>query len=233
MIVLSVGGSLISPKDESGKTIGTLDHSFIKQFRSLILSQVKKGERFIIVTGGGGPCRAYAGLAHVLAKPSDTDLHWIGIRATQLNAELFRVLFEPVSHPILAGDPAIKQHVIKPILIAAGFEPGWSSDYDAIELANTYGAARVINLTNVDYIYSDDPRKDPNAKSFPDLSWKEYKKVLGMKTFKPAAHVPFDPVAARLGERYGLSVTILNGADLRNLKQCLESKSFKGTVLHP
>jgi len=235
MLVLSIGGSLIAPTDHSGKTIGTIEHVFVRDFKKLILAEVKRGEKFVIVTGGGGPCRAYVHAATALAgkKPSPTDLHWIGIMATKLNAEFFRVLFNPNSHPVVAGDPTVKLPISQPILIGAGYAPGHSTDMDSVILAKTYGAKHVMNLTNIDYVYSADPRKDKNAKPFHDLSWKEYKKVLGVKKHQPAAHVPFDPVATDFAQRHGLTVTILNGAKLSNVQKAIRGEAFVGTTLHP
>jgi uridylate kinase len=45
LFVLSLGGSIIIPDD--------IDTKFLKQFRAAILKQIKKGNRFVIVTGGG------------------------------------------------------------------------------------------------------------------------------------------------------------------------------------
>ena len=49
--VISLGGSLIVPDQ--------IDVQFLKGFRNLILSQVKKGNRFIIICGGGRIARNY------------------------------------------------------------------------------------------------------------------------------------------------------------------------------
>ena len=234
MIVLSIGGSLISPTDRSGKTIGTIETKYLKAFRALILKQVRRGQQFIIVTGGGGPSRAYAKAALELTpKAKEVDRHWVGIAATRLNAEFFRVLFSPFSHKAVLGDPTVKIPFKHPIAIAAGWKPGCSTDMDAVVVAHTYGAEKVINLTNVDYVYSSDPLHDKNAVAYPHLTWKEYKKVLGMKTFKPSAHAPFDPVASRFAERHGLTVAIVNGTNLITLNNVLERKTFVGTTIRP
>jgi len=100
-------------------------------------------------------------------------------------------------------------------------------------LGHTYNASMIVNLTNVDYVYSGDPRKNSAAVVYPELTWKAYKKVLGMSVFHPSAHAPFDPVASAFAERHKLTVTIANGANLANLEKLLEGKKFKGTVIKP
>ncbi|MBI5135566.1 hypothetical protein HZA86_05040 [Candidatus Uhrbacteria bacterium] len=234
MIVLSIGGSLIAPTDHSGKTIGHIEGVYLKKFRELILKYVRRGQRFIIVTGGGGPSRSYAKAALALnPKAKEVDRHWIGIAATKLNAEFFRVLFSPYSHPAVLGDPTVRVNLDHPVAIAAGWLPGHSTDKDAVVLGKTYHAKRIFNLTNVDYVYSGDPRYDKHAVAYPELTWKQYKKILGMKTFKPSAHAPFDPVAAAFAQRHGLTVTVMDGGKLANLKNALEGKAFAATTLHP
>ena len=234
MVVLSIGGSLISPTDHSNKTIGHIEIGYLKKLRRVILKRVERGEQFIIVTGGGGPSRAYAKAALALnTKAKEVDRHWIGIAATKLNAEFFRVLFSPLTHPVVLGDPAVHIPLSSPIAIAAGWLPGHSTDKDAVILGHTYNASMIVNLTNVDYVYSADPRNNKNAVAYPELTWAQYKKVLGMKTFKPSAHTPFDPVAAAFAERHKLNVTIANGGNLANLEKLLEGKKFKGTRITP
>ncbi len=234
MIVLSIGGSLISPTDHSGKTIGTIETAYLKAFRALILGQVRRGQKFIIVTGGGGPSRAYAKAALALnPKAKEVDRHWIGIAATKLNAEFFRVLFSPHTHPSVLGDPTVRIPLKHPIAIAAGWLPGHSTDKDAVILGHTYNAEKIINLTNVDYVYSGDPRHDKNVVAYPELTWAQYKKVLGMKTFKPSAHAPFDPIASEFSERHGLTVAIVDGTNLTTVKNILEGKKFTGTIITP
>jgi len=128
MIVLSIGGSLISPTDHSGKTIGHIEMGYLKRLRRVILKRVARGEQFIIVTGGGGPSRAYAKAALKLnTKAKEVDRHWIGIAATKLNAEFFRVLFSPLTHAVVLGDPTVHIPLSSPVAIAAGWLPGHSS----------------------------------------------------------------------------------------------------------
>ena len=52
MKILSVGGSIIIPKTG-------FDIDFLKKFRRMILNRVKKGEKFILVIGGGATCRVF------------------------------------------------------------------------------------------------------------------------------------------------------------------------------
>lgn len=223
LFVISLGGSLINP--------GTLDVSFLKKFRQIILSEVKKSNCFILITGGGKPAREYlGGLKIILGKVAHADLDWMGIAATRLNAEFVKLMFGNMSHGQIVIDPNKKLSVTRPILVGGGWLPGRSTDDDAVRLAKTYGAKTVINLFDQDYAYTKDPRKFSDAKKITNISWKDFRKIVGNK-WDPGKNLPFDPTAAKLAEKIGLKVIIANGKNLPNLKNILSGKPFRGTTI--
>ena len=69
-----------------------------------------------------------------------------------------------------------------------------------MQLARLLKSKRVINLTNVDYVYNKNPKKFKDAKPIKDLTWKQFKKIIGGK-WSPGANVPFDPIASKLAEK--------------------------------
>jgi len=42
---------------------------------------------------------------------------------------------------------------------------------------------------------------------------------------------PFDPVASKIAEEEGMEVVIMNGKNINDLANCLENKSFSGTII--
>jgi len=221
--VISLGGSLIAPP-------GGIDWKFLKDFRKLIISETKKGNRFFIIAGGGITCRNYIAAADKVVKVSDEDRDWLGIHSTRLNAHLLRTIFHDIAHPEIIKNPTFHMNGQEKIFIAGGWKPGWSTDYVAVMLAKEYKIKNVINLSNIDYVYTRDPRKHKDAKLIKEINWKNFRKIVGNK-WDPGLNAPFDPVASRLSEELGLKVVIMNGKKLENLKSCLDGKSFKGTVI--
>ena len=71
-------------------------------------------------------------------------------------------------------------------------------------------------------------RKD--AQKLKNVSWKDFRKIVGNK-WSPGLSMPFDPIASQKAEQLNLKVIIANGKKLKNLKNCLEGKKFKGTVI--
>ena len=64
-------------------------------------------------------------------------------------------------------------------MMAAGWKPGFSTDNDAVVLAQRFSADTVVNLSNVAKVYSDDPKKNPAARPMDRLSWKEMLGIVG------------------------------------------------------
>lgn len=224
-IILSLGGSIIIP--------GDINTNFLCKFRNLILNHMKKGNRAIIVAGGGHVCRVYQNAAVKIVEPkkvSNIDLDWIGIKATKMNAELVRAIFSKEAYEKVIDNPTKRVNTIKKIIVGSGWLPNCSSDKDAVLLAKTYSAKTVVNLTNIDYVYDKNPRKFKGAKPLKKMSWKEMEKIVGT-TWKPGANLPFDPVASKLAAKLKLRVVIINGNNLANFKNFISGKKFKGTVI--
>ncbi len=222
-IVISLGGSLVVPDE--------LNVRFLKKFRTLILQLVKRGQRFILIVGGGKVARRYQAAARQVTKLTPDDLDWLGIHATRLNAHLLRTLFRDYAHPlIITSKEKINAKIRSKIIVAAGFRPGSSTDYDAVLLAKAFGAQTILNLSNIDYVYDADPRKHPQAKPLKKLDWRTFTKLVGT-TWDPGANVPFDPVASKWAAKWGMHVVITRGTNFANLRSWLGHGKGTGTVI--
>lgn len=219
---MSVGGSLIVPDQ--------IDADFLIRFKALILEKVQRGFTFSIIAGGGKTARRYQDAANAVTPLSQFDLDWLGIHSTRLNAQLLRNIFVGYAHPQVIKNPTIDVEADEPIIIAAGWQPGCSTDYDAVLIAKNLGATRLVNLSNIDYVYTADPKKDPNAKKIERISWAEFREIIP-KEWDPGLSSPFDPIAAKEAESLDLEVVIINGAKLEEFSNYLDGKPFVGTVI--
>ncbi|MDR0710013.1 MAG: UMP kinase [Spirochaetaceae bacterium] len=231
--VISLGGSIVAPD--------RVDEAFLREFVTLIREFLEsdKDRKFIFVTGGGGPARAwqtaYRNVAAALAldgmeaiDPGEAD--WIGVMATRLNAQLVKAVFGPWCKEPVVTNPTEAESFTGRVLVAAGWKPGFSSDYDATLLAEKFGAKTVINLSNIEKVYTDDPRKNPDAKPIDRISWADFRSLVGDE-WTPGKNVPFDPVASRHAEQSGLTVICAAGKQLANLKKLLSGGDFTGTTI--
>ncbi len=218
--VISLGGSIIVPNE--------IDTEFLKNFAALIRKHLATGTKFIIIAGGGKTARRYQDAARALGELSTNDLDWLGIHATRLNGHLLRSIFRAEAHPALIDDPTDKI-ADTDIVIAAGWQPGWSTDYVATKIAGNVGATKLVNISNIDYVYTADPKKDPSATKIEKTSWAEFRKLLP-DHWDPGQSAPLDPVAAEEAETAKLEVAII-GPALAELDNYLSGKAFKGTLI--
>lgn len=225
--IISVGGSIVNPP--SG-----FDREFLRAFRSLIRTEVKKGHKFVLVIGGGATCRVYQkALKDACGKITDFNLDEMGIAATKMNAEFIRLFFRDLAYKEVLVDPTQKVNTGKKVLVASGWKPGSSSDKSAVLFAKTYGAKEMLNLSNISHVYTKDPKKYKDAIKIDAIDWKAFRKDIVGNKWVPGKNVPFDPVASKLAEDLGLRVSILDGTNLTGVKKAIQGKTFNGTVVHP
>ena len=116
-IVISLGGSIVVPN--------VPDPDFINIFKSLILEEIKKDKRFVIIIGGGKTCRNYQEALNKTISATTTDLDWMGIYATRLNAELIRMSFGGVAASEIILDPSVLvKHIASGDTVPAGSRAG-------------------------------------------------------------------------------------------------------------
>ena len=220
-IILSLGGSLIAPDK--------IDIDFLKQFKKTIEKYIKKNYRFVIVCGGGAIARKFQKAASRKKNITNKDLDWLGIYATMINANFVKQVFGEMAESKIIQNPTKKISSSKKIILASGWKPGWSTDYDAVLLAKNLSSKTVINMSNIDYVYDKDPKKHKKAKKMKNICWKDYRQMIGKK-WTAGLNAPFDPIAAKEAEKSGIKVIVI-GKNLRNLENLLNNKKFKGTVI--
>lgn len=226
-IIISVGGSLVVPR-------GGINTKFLTKLNEFVRAQLAnhKDRQFFLVVGGGATARHYrdAGRDVLHRELTRDDLDYLGIHATKLNAHLVRTIFRDIAHPYILKHYEIIRKVKEPVVVAAGWKPGWSTDYCAVLLCEDYGVKTVLNLSNVSQVYDKDPKKYPDAKPIEKISWSDFRKIVGDE-WNPGLNAPFDPIAAQKAQEVGIRVVVLNGDDFANIEKFMKGEDFVGTVI--
>lgn len=222
-LVISLGGSLIVPNE--------INIEFLSHFKLIIADFVRKGNRAIIICGGGNVARLYNTAAKkmypgIRAK----DLDSMGIEVTHVNALLVRNIFGNLAETKILHNPTKKIDTKKRIIIGCGWKPGCSTDKDAVMAAKTYGMDTMVNLSNITHIFDKNPKEFQDAKPYVKMTWKELRIIVG-DVWMPGAHVPFDPEAVKLGQKWGLKLVVLNGKNLKNFYHFLNGEKYIGTTV--
>ncbi len=229
--VLSVGGSIVVPEKP--------DTDFLCKFISMIKDWLAEdfNRRLIFVVGGGGPARIYQkAYSEILAStegganPDSSEADWIGIMATRLNAQLLKAGVGELCQQSVVYDPTAVKEFKGRVFVAAGWKPGFSTDNDAVLLAERFEADTVVNLSNIEKVYTDDPRKNPDAKPIDSISWGDFRKMVG-DDWVPGKNTPFDPIASKKAQQLGLTVICAAGKNIENIRNILDGKEFVGTKI--
>ncbi len=219
--VISLGGSVIAPDD--------LDIKFLEDFKRLLL--LFRQRRFIIVVGGGSTARRYIkGLA---GKDLRTRC-MAGIIVTRLNAWFLSRFFGDMAAQVVPRSMKEVKHLARRHRVvfvgAMRFGKNRTSDGTAAALAHLFKTS-FINITNVDGLYTGDPRVFKDAKLIPKTSFDDMHRLATRMKYEPGQHFVIDQHAATLIRQYRIPTYIV-GHDISNLERLLKGNNFIGTTIH-
>lgn len=224
-IVISVGGSLLTRQ---------LSAENFKGYADVFLKLREQGHDLVVICGGGKVCREYRDIGKGFTSNNDV-LDFIGIMATHINAStLVAALGE---HGYLLRWKSLEEvkkevskHFGKKIVVGGGYDVGTSSDFDAAVFAEVVDADLLINASNVDGVYTADPKKDPNAKKLAKLSHGEFEKIILQNPQTPGEYRLFDLKAATLIKKNKIKTIFIDGNDPEEIIRAVEGK-HNGTVV--
>ena len=229
MIVVAIGGSLLRPEVEE-------KHVWLNDLIIIIRERVVAGDRLGLVIGGGAPAREGISLAKPLID-DDYHLDKIGIAATRLNATIIREAFTEAGISVSGIIPTSVNEAIqlleeRPVVVMGGTEPGHTTDAVAIRLAIAVNASKCIIATNVGKVFNEDPRKNPNAKSFDFLTHDELQQIVGHAEHKePGKSSVVDPIAVSEATKADLELNIIDGRKIERIKHTILGSNFDGTKI--
>lgn len=179
-IVLKLSGEALAIKDSNGKVKEIFDPDFVDSVAVAIKKCVDAGNQIALVVGAGNIWRGRAG-----GEMDRTEADRMGMLATVINAICLKdalvrqgaeaVVMTSVAMPPFA-DPYSSQSAVaaleqgKIVIFGAGLGiPFLSTDTTGAVRAAEIGADAILMAKSVDYIYDDDPRKNPDAKPIEEI----------------------------------------------------------------
>jgi uridylate kinase len=221
-IVVSLGGSILVP---------SLDSHHIPEYATIFLELASRYRVFLVV-GGGGEARRFIAAARSLGIDEATSDD-IGILVTRLNASLMAGALGEAAYPRVAENYREAQEYAESgkIVVMGGVIAGQTTDAVAAVLSEYTHAAALFNVTSVDGIYSADPRKDPKAVRHKHLTPAQLLEVIGKNQLSAGSNIVFDIVAAKVIERSGIPLLVLDGRDPVTFRDALMDGKFHGTVV--
>jgi uridylate kinase len=220
-VVVSIGGSI-------------LDYGDITFLRDLgrALCDVSRRVKLYIVAGGGRFSRSYIKAGRELGA-SERFLDLMGIRATRINAMLLSAAIgeDANSFPPASYSHAIKEGKKSRIVVMGGTRPSRTTDGVSARLAEKVRAKRLVNASNVDGVYTKDPKRHRDARRMTSMTYDELVELSSITKGLAGPTAIFDIVGARIIKRARIPLLVLDGRDLVTLRDAILGRRFKGTTV--
>lgn len=204
-IAIKIGGSLLI--DSSGPKV-----QYLKKILPVLKKVKKRSRKLIVGVGGGKLVRNYYGRIKYFLDNKKQEM--VAIDLLRANARLLAFL--------LGGKPVFDLHKIPndKVLTIAGITPGRSTDANTAVLAEKFKVDLFLILTDVNGIYTKDPKKYKDATLLRKISFKDLSKISKRKT-APGNYGVVDPLALSIISRSRIHTFVLNGKNPNNILKIL------------
>lgn len=178
-VLLKLSGEALS-----GSTGEIYDGNFVDRVAATLKKCKDEGYEIAVVVGAGNIWRGRQG-----GEMDRTDADRMGMLATVINAICLKdavvragvparvftaVPMAPFAEPFRAEDAISALEAGEIVIFGAGLGiPFLSTDTTGAVRASEIGAETMLMAKNIDYIYTDDPRKNPNAERIEQIKASE------------------------------------------------------------
>jgi uridylate kinase len=217
-IVMRLGGSILgSPPDAD----------VVRRYSDVVSRALKQKHKVVVVVGGGVTARQYIDAARGIGLPHDQQ-DSIAIQASRLNARLVGMALgvDSVAITLRGAVSGVEKHRVT---VMGGLKPGITTDTVAALVAEVWHSDLIIKASDQDGIYTADPRKHPDARLLPTVSYAMVVAILGGK-HSPGIHSIVDPVAVERIAKKKLRLVVVKGDDPENVIRAINGEKV-GTLV--
>ena len=228
-VLLKLSGEALAGERGYGLDVGV-----IQKTAQEIKEVTRLGTQLGVVVGGGNIFRGLAASARGMDRiQADylgmlaTLFNAVAIRETLLRVKVPAVVFSALPLPALAETyypQAARREVEagKVLLLAAGTgNPYFTTDTAAALRASELGADLILKATQVDGVYDDDPRLNPQARLYTEMEYDQY--------LQGRLEV-MDATAISLARENNIPIVVFNGMIKGHLKKIVTGSSI-GTLI--
>jgi uridylate kinase len=225
-VTICFGGSIVAPDKPNAELIQEIAGA-VRLLRS-------KKHEVLIVAGGGGPARMYIEAAQKFEIPR-AELDRIGIDVTRLNARMIISALGKIAepNPPTAVEAAVRATFKNKVPVMGGTTPGQTTDAVAAMLARVSGSQLLVFFSDVDGVYTADPKKDPKARKIKRMTAEELVRQFGKVKPQPGMKTIMDPVAAKIIGGAKFRTLVLGVHEIKRLPEIVEGAEHSGTTIEP
>jgi uridylate kinase len=221
-VVVRVGGSVVA---------SPINASLIDKYVDLLKDLKLQGHEVVAVVGGGSLAREFIRVAAELGL-EEARRDWTAIHVSRLLAQVFVLCLGeagcgsvPVS--VDEAEACLKQGKI---VVMGGLRPGMTTDSVAALIGERVQADLLVKGSNVDGIYSKDPKKYTDAEKLDALKFEDLTRLLEADSHRAGINQIIDPEAVKILRRSRLKTVVVNGYDAENLSAAVKGEQV-GTVI--
>ncbi|MCJ7721031.1 UMP kinase [Candidatus Bathyarchaeota archaeon] len=221
-VVVRVGGSVV------GSPLNSL---LIAKYVDLLKELKQQGHEVVAVVGGGSLAREFIKAAADLGL-EETRRDWAAIHVSRLFAQLFMLSLGEIgcgSVPVSVDEAQACLDTGK-VVVFGGLRPGMTTDSVAALIGERIQADLLVKGSNVDGIYSKDPKKYSGAKKLDALRFEDLGKLFEADSHRAGINQIIDPEAVKILQRCKIKTVVVNGYDSENVLAAVKGKQV-GTVI--
>jgi uridylate kinase len=221
-VVVRVGGSVVA---------SPLNAPLIGKYVDLLKDLKLQGHEVVAVVGGGSLAREFIRVAAELGS-EEAQQDWAAIHVSRLLAQLFVLCLGeagcggvPVS--VDEAEACLKQ---SKIVVMGGLRPGMTTDSVAALIGERVQADLLVKGSNVDGIFTKDPKKFSDTEKLDTLKFEDLDRLLEADSHRAGINQILDPEAVKILQRSRLKTVVVNGYDAENVLAAVKGEQV-GTVI--
>ena len=221
-LIIRVGGSVVA---------SPLNPKLINDYVRLLFKLTRQGHTVAAVIGGGSLSREVIKTARAMGL-SETAQDEVAISASRVIAQLFVLMLGThgtLTVPITIDD-AVKSFKENKIVVMGGLRPGMTTDSVAALLAERLSADFLVKTSNVNGIYTKDPKKYEEAEKLERLNFKDLYGLFGKEKHEAGINQVIDPEAVRILQKCQIKTIVVNGFEPKNVLLAVKGEKI-GTLI--
>ena len=221
-IVVRIGGSVVA---------SPLNSILITRYTEVLKALKKQGHEVIAVVGGGSVARDMISMAKKLGL-TENNQDWLAIHVSRLIALFFVLLLGKVGcgHVPTSIEAAISCWKTHRIVVMGGLQPRMTTDTVAAMIGKAIHADLLIKASNVDGVYTNDPKKHQEARKIGELRFTELNEIFQEKQHTAGIHQVLDPEAIKILHEGKMKMVIVNGFKPENVQRAIKGKKIGTSI---
>lgn len=225
-MVIKLSGHLVSSGDK-------INHQLIADYAKLLREMYNGKGKWVVVVGGGEIARRYVDAARALGA-DEVMCDEVATLITRANARLLAACLGNLAQQRIPTSTEELRELATDgkIVVMGGLQPGQSTVAVAALAASVVKAEKLIITTDVDGIYTSDPKVDPSAKPLPQISLSQLSKMVTELPQTAGKYPLIDNLAIAILQRSKITCVYLNGKKLEDVKKAIMGERV-GTLVIP